>query len=686
MATPYCKACFKPVTAGKCCSLCTAPVCHDHRSKLGNSWSDKTSYYCKPPCSGKPAAPQAPNHPGPAPLYYPPPPGGYAGRGSGSGPTGGGSAYPPAQYAGSSSQPQGAEQQRYQGRTLSPPPNTSYYGSQGGASPNGMASSGSSSQSVAQGYPSPVQPAPPASNPYHSSTSTSLFALSPNHEHQMIGTSPASNPRPASSNSLAPPAFAPASGGQPPAPPAAPGMSMHDAVVKFGPGAGDPLPTAPSAENGVVTCSFANGQPCVIPDNPSALAEFVKRNFEGKTVRRGDVLQFSPDATRNEVRRGVFVGELNSSAVVLERRRAEGTGYASAAIVIPPSQCHTVTVLQLGRCRHCGCLIPLDEARLHVDKIHKTSSTASTRVDETHGLCVGNVELLLGLRPIRKLGEGAQGTVSLCEPPSTVFVDEDVKMALYVRKDIRCATQEEAVARYQQAVRLMSLRHPHVVRYLAVQRTPQGDYVRVVMPYYPEYDLQKIIRQTTDKIKEDWICSVVLQLATALKHLHSHSPPILHGDLKPDNVMLHNNRNQVILMDFDTSVELGRERANASTGHIGTFEWTAPEAVAGGSRPSVNSDVWSLGLIAFVLCVLPEYPMLENDKGEALLLNSSEWRPEELRAKVRQQVVARGYRPDLVDLIQDMMALDPARRPTAAVVADRMSLVMESILLARTTW
>ena len=639
MSSPVCKVCHKPVTPGKVCGLCQMPVCHDHRTKVGGSFSGK-SYFCKPPCSG---------------------------RGWQQGQEGGGPQQPP--YPTPYRQPQAQQpyqqphQQQQQQQHWQQMPTTyhqpaahqsagSFWTDEGGSSPN--------PPGQPQGQPQPERsPYLRAQPPSPSPSNGSSFASPPT----PTGPSPAPSASPASNPALDP------------------AMAQ-----RFGLGCGLALPSAPNPDTmNMITVPGADGAPIEVFDDPDAIVRLTGPHCADRRLKKNDTVEFTladgPGGSDGAVRRGVIVGArpgAQGQLVILERRRASH-GASEVATILPQERMWSIRFQPLGKCRHCGCLIPLDEARLHVDAVHKTSASASTRVDAAAGVCVGNVDLLLALQPSRQLGAGAQGTVHMCPAPPNVPVDEEVRMAYYVRKDMTCRSEEESIARYQQAVRLMSLKHAHVIRYLAVQRAPTNDMVRVVMPYYPEDDLSKTIARAERRIDEEWVCSVVLQLATALAYLHSYSPPILHGDLKPENVMLFNKKNQVILMDFDTSVELGRD-GSAATATSGTMEWMAPEAVAG-SRCTANSDVWSLGLLAYVLAALPEFPMLSNARGDGLLLNSAEWDAQDLNQRIAAELGRRQYSHGFVQLVQAMMARDPRQRPSAQQSVERITALMEARLL-----
>ncbi|MEP7223924.1 MAG: protein kinase, partial [Actinomycetota bacterium] len=84
------------------------------------------------------------------------------------------------------------------------------------------------------------------------------------------------------------------------------------------------------------------------------------------------------------------------------------------------------------------------------------------------------------------------------------------------------------------------------------------------------------------------------QAAEALEHLHTHDPSVVHGDVKPANLILTSS-GRIVLVDFGLSSTPTDDLRRA-----GTAGYVAPE-VAAGARPTAASDVYSFAATALVL-------------------------------------------------------------------------------------
>lgn len=152
----------------------------------------------------------------------------------------------------------------------------------------------------------------------------------------------------------------------------------------------------------------------------------------------------------------------------------------------------------------------------------------------------------------------------------------------------------------QEAESLVRLKHPGIVKLLA-HGEYQNQFPFVILEYVNGKSLHSIIPEFPGNSVR--IAKVLLQIAEAVEHAHSHN--IFHRDLKPENIMVENvgqPDEHIKLIDF------GIARINNSffsngmnTRHqVGTPFYISPNRMR--QNPDDRADdIYALGLIAFEL-------------------------------------------------------------------------------------
>ncbi len=189
------------------------------------------------------------------------------------------------------------------------------------------------------------------------------------------------------------------------------------------------------------------------------------------------------------------------------------------------------------------------------------------------------------------------------------------------------AGEEEVLHEVQVATRL---RHPHILSVLNASYI--GDRFVIAM----ELGVESLANRIERRISTARALELASQALQALAYAHENK--IIHCDIKPENFILFPG-NQLKLGDFGFAKRCVRTlKASGS----GTIDYIAPEQAMG--RPKFQSDVFSMGLVLYRLFSgkLPEWPF--------------EW-----PLDGHDRLVAR-VRPELVDLLQRCIQLDPSKR------------------------
>ncbi|PON84680.1 Calcium/calmodulin-dependent/calcium-dependent protein kinase [Trema orientale] len=139
------------------------------------------------------------------------------------------------------------------------------------------------------------------------------------------------------------------------------------------------------------------------------------------------------------------------------------------------------------------------------------------------------------------------------------------------------------------------VKHPNVVEFYEVMATKTKIYF--VMEYVKGGELFKKIAK--GKLKEDMALKYFQQLISAVDYCHSRG--VYHRDLKPENLLLDEN-GVLKVSDFGLSalVESRLQQVLLKTA-CGTPAYAAPEVLCRKGYDGAKADLWSCGVILFVL-------------------------------------------------------------------------------------
>jgi len=190
------------------------------------------------------------------------------------------------------------------------------------------------------------------------------------------------------------------------------------------------------------------------------------------------------------------------------------------------------------------------------------------------------------------LGRGSFGQVRKATWHGKVVA---VKESVNQPGDPRCFSNELRILRH--------VRHPNIALCLGACIDPATYSIRLVLEYVDGVTLDKFLESTGPRPNDTHRMHLLKGIAEGLRYLHERRPNVVHGDLKPSNIMVlpggddnEASPPQVKLLDFGLSRMLqGSVRAMG-----GTRGWSAPEVFAATSvSPSVATDMFSFGLIVY---------------------------------------------------------------------------------------
>ncbi|KAM6956075.1 serine/threonine-protein kinase SIK1 isoform 2-T2 [Lycodopsis pacificus] len=243
---------------------------------------------------------------------------------------------------------------------------------------------------------------------------------------------------------------------------------------------------------------------------------------------------------------------------------------------------------------------------------------------------------------IRTLGKGNFAVVKLAKHKVT-----KTQVAIKIIDKTRLNPSNlEKIYREVQIMKLLN--HPHIIKLYQVMETK--DMLYIVTEYAQNGEMFDHLT-SNGRMSEDEARKKFWQILTAVDYCHRHH--IVHRDLKTENLLLDANMN-IKLADFGFG-NFYNAREPLST-WCGSPPYAAPEVFEGKEYEGPQLDIWSLGVVLYVL-VCGSLPF----DGPSL-------------PALRQRVTEGRFRipffmsQDCENLIRKMLVVDPARRISVAQI------------------
>ncbi len=262
-----------------------------------------------------------------------------------------------------------------------------------------------------------------------------------------------------------------------------------------------------------------------------------------------------------------------------------------------------------------------------------------------------------GFRVLRLLGQGGMGSV---------FLARDAALGRMVAlKLLHRGGDPEAIERLLQEARATaSFNHPHIVGVYSVGLHEGSSYIAL------EYVEGESLRARLDQATLPWRVAARTLRAVADALAAAHAAGVAHRDLKPENVLLgRDGRARVadfglarVLVERPSRVDLTADPA--TTGLAGTPAYMAPEQWAG--RPSTASDIWALGVMLHELVTGRKVSPAQNAVQHLA----------RVACKVAPEIDDAAFTPELLALLRDCLAWEPAGRPSAVAVRERLDALL----------
>lgn len=246
-------------------------------------------------------------------------------------------------------------------------------------------------------------------------------------------------------------------------------------------------------------------------------------------------------------------------------------------------------------------------------------------------------------RLVRKLGLGGFSVVWLVADQ----LADDMEVALKIYAPERGMDEAGLKLFRKEYVLTAGMRHEGLLRATHFDVHDGSPYL--VMPFCEKGSLATRLLDDGNMSERD-LADVLLQMSGALAYLHARD--VMHGDIKPDNVLI-DAQGRYLLCDFGISSKLRNTlRKSTESSKALTVAYSPPERFKGSGTPGPGGDVFALGVAMYEM-LSGELPW--GGIGGVYLTPDSV-----------APVPPGQHSAELNQLVCSCMHYDPQRRPTAA--------------------
>lgn len=190
------------------------------------------------------------------------------------------------------------------------------------------------------------------------------------------------------------------------------------------------------------------------------------------------------------------------------------------------------------------------------------------------------------------LGVGGQGTAYLATDHTAAdesVVLKEFILPVYVDVNVR----RQSLERFEKEARILKqLNHNQVVKLIDFFVEDHRGYL--VLEHIDGLSLHELVHRN-GTFNEDRVRGLAVQMCTIQEYLHTLTPPVVHRDFTPDNLILRKD-GTLKLVDFNVA----QQTESTATGTVvGKHAYLPPEQFRG--QPTTQSDIYAMGASLFFI-------------------------------------------------------------------------------------
>lgn len=211
---------------------------------------------------------------------------------------------------------------------------------------------------------------------------------------------------------------------------------------------------------------------------------------------------------------------------------------------------------------------------------------------------------------------------------------------------------------------LRRLRHPNLVSFIGACIDQSAGDVSLIQELIPGPSLAQMITKPPSNPCSEDRRRILLGICKSIKYLHAQDPPVLHGDLKPANVLFRQGTMIPKLTDFGNA----RILKPHTKARGGTPRWSPPEVFSMRKRakPSTHTDIFGFGRLSY-FTITGTQPLEHLDLNYIRDMLKKDMLPDE-----QWPEKAVPFQSECQHLCRQCFDLNPLNRPTLVELHDQI--------------
>jgi Tol biopolymer transport system component len=252
---------------------------------------------------------------------------------------------------------------------------------------------------------------------------------------------------------------------------------------------------------------------------------------------------------------------------------------------------------------------------------------------------------------VRQIGQGGMGVIYEA-------IDQRLGNRVALKQTLVSGAQLDKA--FEREAKLLARLHHPALPVVSDYFTHAGSQF-LVMQFIPGDDLTTLLHQHGKAFPVEQVLRWADQLLDALDYLHTQEPPVIHRDIKPQNLKL-TPRGGIVLLDFGLAKGPVQQQS-LLTGNSSIFGYTpqyAPLEQIQGTGTDARSDLYALAATLYHLLTGAMPVDAQTRVGATVRREADPLRP--------PQELNRAIPPGVSGALQQALALDPNQRPQSAAV------------------